>query len=137
MNYAGFWTRLLAHIIDTIILQICASVAGGVIGGIYGAAGGSAEGAGILGFLLGSLGGWLYYALMESSPKQATIGKMAMGIYVADLDGGKITFATATGRYFAKILSGLILLIGYIMAAFTEKKQALHDQMAGTVVLKG
>ena len=60
-----------------------------------------------------------------------------MEIYVTDLDGKRITFAKATGRYFAKILSGLFLLVGYIMAAFTDRKQALHDKLAGTLVLKG
>lgn len=137
MNYAGFWTRVLASIIDTVIVQICAGLVGGIVGAVYGAGGGSVEGAGVLGFFIGLLGGWFYYAIMESSPKQATLGKMAMEIYVADLDGNRITFAKATGRYFAKILSGLVLLVGYIMAAFTDKKQALHDKLAGTLVLQG
>lgn len=78
---------------------------------------------------------WLYYALMESSSKQATLGKMALGIKVTDLEGKRITFGRATGRYFGKILSGLILNIGYIMAAFTERKQALHDMMANCLVI--
>ena len=137
MNYAGFWTRFLALIIDSVIVQICAGLVGFMAGAIYGAGGGSAEGAGVLGFFIGLLGGWFYYALMESSSKQATLGKMAMEIYVTDLDGKRITFAKATGRYFAKILSGLFLLVGYIMAAFTDRKQALHDKLAGTLVLKG
>jgi uncharacterized RDD family membrane protein YckC len=72
---------------------------------------------------------------MESSPFQATIGKVAVGIYVADLQGQRISFGRATGRFFGKILSGAILLIGYLMAGFTEKKQALHDTMAGCLVL--
>jgi uncharacterized RDD family membrane protein YckC len=80
---------------------------------------------------------WLYYALMESSAKQATLGKMAIGIVVTDLDGHRISFGRATGRYFGKILSGLILGIGFLMAAFTEKKQALHDILASTLVVKG
>lgn len=78
---------------------------------------------------------WLYYALMESSSKQATLGKMAIGIKVTDLSGNRISFGRATGRYFGKILSGLILNIGYIMAAFTERKQALHDMMANCLVI--
>ncbi len=79
---------------------------------------------------------WLYFALMESSKFQGTIGKIVLGIIVTDIDGNRISFARATGRYFGKILSGLILFIGYIMAGFTEKKQALHDMMAGTLVWK-
>jgi uncharacterized RDD family membrane protein YckC len=79
---------------------------------------------------------WLYYALLESSFKQATLGKMALGLKVTDMEGKRISFGQATGRYFAKILSGLILCIGYLMAAFTEKKQALHDIIVGTLVVK-
>lgn len=78
---------------------------------------------------------WLYFALMESSKKQATLGKMIVGIKVTDLTGNKISFGRATCRYFAKILSSLILGFGYIIAAFTEKKQALHDILAGCVVV--
>lgn len=74
---------------------------------------------------------------MESSAKQATLGKMALGIVVTDLEGARIGFGRATGRYFAKILSGLILGIGFLMAAFTERKQGLHDIIAGTLVVKG
>jgi uncharacterized RDD family membrane protein YckC len=78
---------------------------------------------------------WLYFALMESSAKQATLGKMALGIKVTDMLGNRITFGRATGRYFSKILSGLILYIGYIMIAFTDKKQGLHDMIANTLVI--
>ncbi len=79
---------------------------------------------------------WLYFALMESGKNQATFGKMAVGLKVTDMDGGRISFLKATGRLFGKIISGLILYIGYIMAAFTEKKQALHDIMASCLVVK-
>lgn len=78
---------------------------------------------------------WLYYALMESSSKQATLGKMALGLKVTDMSGNRISFARATGRYFGKFISGIILNIGYIMAAFTERKQALHDMMANCLVI--
>lgn len=78
---------------------------------------------------------WLYYALMESSSKQATLGKMALGIKVTDMNGNRISFGRATGRFFGKIISGLILNVGYIMAAFTQKKQALHDLMANCLVI--
>jgi uncharacterized RDD family membrane protein YckC len=80
---------------------------------------------------------WLYFAGMESSPRQATFGKAAMSLCVTDLTGQPLTFGHATGRFFAKIMSGLIPLgIGYIMAGFTKKKQALHDIIAGTPVLR-
>ena len=79
---------------------------------------------------------WLYYALMESSSLQATLGKLAMGSIVTDLDGDRVSFLRATGRYFGKIISYVILMIGFLMAAFTERKQALHDLMAGCLVIQ-
>jgi uncharacterized RDD family membrane protein YckC len=81
--------------------------------------------------------GWLYNAGMESSRQQGSLGKMALGLIVTDLQGRPIGFGHATGRYFAKIITGLIPLgIGYAMAGFTEKKQALHDMIAGCLVLR-
>jgi uncharacterized RDD family membrane protein YckC len=74
---------------------------------------------------------------MESSERQATFGKSVMSLRVTNYEGQRISFGHATGRFFAKIVSGMVpLAIGYIMAAFTEKKQALHDLIAGTLVLK-
>ncbi len=73
---------------------------------------------------------------MESSPQQATLGKMALGLKVTDLRGEPISFGKATGRYFGKFVSELILYVGFMMAGWTEKKQALHDIMAGTLVVK-
>lgn len=77
----------------------------------------------------------VYYAGMHSSSKQATIGKMCLDMKVIDSNGEKISFLRGVGRYFAKFLSGIILLIGYIMAAFSSKKQALHDKLANTYVI--
>jgi uncharacterized RDD family membrane protein YckC len=80
---------------------------------------------------------WLYFAGLESSSRQATLGKSAMSLKVTDLAGNRLSFGRATGRFFAKIVSGMIpLALGYIMAGFTEKKQALHDMIAGTLVLR-
>jgi uncharacterized RDD family membrane protein YckC len=73
---------------------------------------------------------------MESSSYQATLGKMVCGMKVTDLSGNRISFERATGRHFAKYLSGLILCIGYIMVGFTERKQGLHDLLAGTLVFR-
>jgi uncharacterized RDD family membrane protein YckC len=78
----------------------------------------------------------LYYSLLESSAWQGTLGKKALGLAVTDLEGRRISFGRAVGRWFAKIISSLTLLIGYIMAGFTAKKQALHDMIAGTLVIK-
>src|SRR6202035_5143373 len=79
---------------------------------------------------------WLYYALLESSSWHATLGKMALRLQVTDLEGRRIGFGRASGRFFGKIISGMILYIGFLMAGFTEKKQALHDMMAGCLVIK-
>jgi len=136
MSYAGFWKRFAAAFIDGIITMIGGAVIGFIFGIIM-VAGGTddpdvLEGLGnILGFFLG----WIYYSVMESSPSQGTLGKMALGIKVTDLEGNRVGFGKATGRYFGKIISCLILLIGFIMVAFTEKKQGLHDMMAGCLVV--
>ncbi len=89
----------------------------------------------ILVFLISTITGWLYYALMESSQKQATFGKIVLSIKVTDLEMNKISFGKASLRYFTKILSALFFYIGYIMAGFTEKKQALHDLISGCLVV--
>jgi uncharacterized RDD family membrane protein YckC len=90
-----------------------------------------------LGILVFLILNWLYFAGMESSERQATFGKSVMSLRVTNYEGQRISFGHATGRFFAKIVSGMVpLAIGYIMAAFTEKKQALHDLIAGTLVLK-
>ncbi len=74
---------------------------------------------------------------MESSSYQGTLGKMALGLIVTDLQGRRVTFGRASGRFFAKIITGLIpFALGYIMAGFTEKKQALHDMIASCLVLR-
>ena len=127
-NYAGFWIRFGAAFIDGLITG-----AAGVI--ILYATGGSFANQSPIHNLINLVLGWVYAAAMESSDRQATLGKMAVGIKVTDMNGERISFGKATGRHFAKIISAIILLIGYIMAAFDAKKQALHDKMAGTLVL--
>jgi uncharacterized RDD family membrane protein YckC len=80
------------------------------------------------------IGSWLYEALLLSSPWQATLGKLALGLRVTDEYGQRISFLRATGRHFAKYLSWMTIFIGFIMVAFTERRQALHDFIAGTLV---
>ncbi|MFH0989951.1 MAG: RDD family protein [bacterium] len=150
VQYAGFWRRFVAYIIDSIIVGFAAFIiilpAIGLLGvGIgVGITEDSEAGLGLIiaaiasyvfGILVIVIATWLYFALMESSNKQATLGKLALGIIVTDMNGGRISFGRATGRYFGKILSGMIFMIGYLMAAFTEKKQALHDIMASCLVV--
>ena len=79
---------------------------------------------------------WLYVALMESSGSQATVGKMALSLRVTDISGERLTFGRASGRHFAKFVSGIIFLVGFMMAGWTSKKQALHDMMAQTLVVR-
>lgn len=139
MQYGGFWRRVVAYIIDAIVMNIVA-VPVLMMGGVDLMAEQATEpqmGTGFwIAYLLLIVINWLYFAVMESSGKQATLGKMALGMIVTDTNGAKISFGRATGRFFGKILSSLILLIGYIMVAFTERKQGLHDMLAGTLVLK-
>jgi uncharacterized RDD family membrane protein YckC len=143
--YAGFWIRFCAAFIDGILLALIGAVLGlilgFVIGMMMGARGAAIEDieatAELIGNILGFFMNWIYYAAFESSVKQATPGKMAVGIVVTAEAGQRISFGRATGRHFAKILSAIILLIGFIMAAFTERKQALHDIIAGTLVTYG
>jgi len=79
---------------------------------------------------------WLYYAGLESSAWQGTVGKRLLRIVVTDQYGRRIQFGRATGRFFAKIVSALVLLVGYLMVLFSERRQGLHDLMAGTLVVR-
>jgi len=133
--YAGFWKRLAALVLDYVILLATSIFIGAVIGLLFGSPQGSNELADNLGGLAGILVWWLYYGLMESSPRQATLGKMALRIRVVDLRGERVSFLRASARHFAKLLSGVILLVGYMMAGFTSRKQALHDMIAGCLVV--
>ena len=144
MEYAGFWRRATAMTLDSVLLGIIQAVVNIVMIAMIGAAsvaGGEPDDAATVGIvgvigLLTFVAMWLYFSLMESSAKQATLGKMLVGIVVTDTDGNRISFGKASGRYFGKIVSSIILMIGYLMAAFTERKQALHDIMAGCLVIR-
>ena len=141
--YAGFWRRVLAFLIDTAIVSICALVIGFGLGFVLrnymASAVTDTETRNVLYMVLdifiGLIISWLYCTLFESSPKQGTPGKMAIGIIVTDLNGRKISFGKANGRFWGKIISGIPLGIGFIMAGITQKKQAIHDIMAGTLVV--
>ncbi len=148
VQYAGFWLRFVALIIDGVVVGIVAIpiflLLGGALGLSMGSIAQSPNGMAV-GSLMGGLllfdgcallGVWLYYAILESSAWQGTIGKKVLGLRVTDLNGNPVSFGRATGRFFAKIVSNLTFYIGYIMAGFTEKKQALHDMLAGCLVVK-
>ena len=147
-QYGGFWIRFVAFIIDAIVVQVVvlpvsiifmalAGITGAISGADRNVLFGSVWIAGaMVRLVFGVLANWLYEAFLESSPRQATLGKMIFSLKVTDLYGNRISFARASARHFAKYLSGFILMIGYIMAAFSDRKQALHDLIAGTLVQK-
>ena len=134
--YASFWERFAAAFIDGLILMVVNFFISFIFGG-------ASYGGGFVGVTY-NLGestvqiavGWLYTALQDSSAAQATLGKRAMGIKVTDMQGGRISFLKATGRHFAKYISLITLLIGYLMMLWDDKNQTLHDKMAGTLVTK-
>lgn len=141
VRYGGFWIRVVAAIVDHVILRVVVAPVSLIFGGLGMASRMSGlphRGIGLLGdgvtVILLLFGSWLYEAFMESSSYQATLGKMIFGMKVTDLNGNRISFERATGRHFAKYLSGIILGIGYIMVGVTERKQGLHDLLAGTLV---
>ena len=154
VGYAGFWLRFVAAIIDGLILLAVRKILflpfgirtgmGMAMGGIFRGGRQPQDFSALMPMLglmfriaiISALIQWLYFSLMESSVWQATLGKKALGLTVTDLEGRRISFGRATGRYFAKILSTLTIGIGYLMAGFTAKKQALHDMIAGTLVLR-
>ncbi|HEY7405079.1 MAG TPA: RDD family protein [Candidatus Angelobacter sp.] len=150
--YGGFWIRFLAYVIDRIIVSAVAAPfyfilvfprlmpiiqdaqrSGeppdpAMIAAIFSTA-----------FTFGLIalaGVWLYDALLTSSSWQGSVGKKLLRLKVTDEAGNRISFARATGRFFGKILSGMIMYIGFIMAGFTDRKRALHDMIAGTLVMK-
>ncbi len=145
--HAGFWRRVAAYIVDALILDFLLyvlmaigwAIATPTIHSPYNNLDGAKAFFVAYGWFwyFGSIVAiWLYFALFERSRFQATPGKMALGLVVTDECGRRIGFGRATGRYFAKILSGLIFCIGYMMAGWTERKQALHDMLAGTCVVQ-
>jgi uncharacterized RDD family membrane protein YckC len=152
--YAGFWLRFVAFLIDSFLRGfafVLLLIPLFVLTGAGSALSRMSEGEDISdnvaaliggGFVLGFIGiillvSWLYYALSESSSWQATPGKKLLNLYVTDMEGQPISFARASGRYFARIITSLIPLgIGYILAGITEKKQAIHDILASCLVLR-
>lgn len=154
--YAGFWLRFVAYLIDSLLMGIVIVPLFLILAVMTGAFAhfqlladvtrrGQVDPAALAALLslffifvgISILITWLYHAYCESSEWQATPGKRVMNLYVSDLSGHRISFLNATGRHFSKIITGLIpLAIGYIMAGFTDRRQALHDMIASTLVLR-
>lgn len=156
--HAGFWKRLGAYAIDSAVIGFAGSVIGTIISfiliplsiipvGLAIAIDGEDPGAAsallvffsmmlpILAAIPLSLGVWLYYALMESSKVQGTVGKMALGIVVVDEGMNPLSFGQASVRYWSRLVTGVTLGVGYIMAGFTQHKQTIHDMIARTYVV--
>ncbi len=135
--FAGFWKRFVAYIVDVILYLIVFAIVVSLLGGSLFTTATSPEAilaaAGV--YLFYYPGWWLYFALMESSSAQATLGKKIMGIKVTDRFGQPLSFGHATGRHFSALITQFTLTIGYLMAAFTARKQALHDMIASTLVV--
>jgi uncharacterized RDD family membrane protein YckC len=156
-RYAGFWLRFVAYIIDSIVVQILQSFIVlpflAILGFSIAAEGfpfdfDSMSEEELMGVIIGFISAVsslalitgalqvLYFSIMEASKYQATLGKMALELKVTDMNGNALDFPKALLRNLGKIISGMLLLIGYIIAGFTEKKQALHDMIAGALVVK-
>jgi len=148
VRYAGFWRRFWGLAIDRILLGVVLLPVGLLLGvnmfrplmndgelrpdWLYQVVVGSMSL-----WLVRSFAEWAYFSTFQCSSRQATPGQMALGLRVTGLDGGRIGFGRASGRYFASWLSAALLLIGFIMGAFTERRQTLHDMVASTLVVRG
>jgi len=153
VEYAGFWLRAVAFLIDNVIIGLGVVLVlvplvfltglGTLLSQIHPQEEMGDAGVFVfVGFIFLAITAslvvtWLYHALMESSDWQATVGKRMFGLVVTDMAGQRVSFARASGRHFGKIITNMIpLFIGYIMAAFTERRQALHDMIAGCLILR-
>ena len=150
VQYAGFWLRVVAYFVDTLVLAPLGLIGFAILGGTVLAnlgrlqEGGEPDpavimslvGAYALTIAISVSAAWLYHAFMESSKYEGTLGKKAMGLRVTDMNGNRISFGRASGRFFGKLITGMTMGIGYAMAGFTEKRQCLHDMIAGCLVVK-
>lgn len=153
LQYGTFWERFFAYLIDSLILSALFAIVAvpffilvGILAPLLQST--SNNGDDTASTVIGMLtififmpvllaASWLYFALLESSAAQGTYGKRMLGLKVADMEGKRVSFARASGRFLSKIISGFLpFAIGYIMEAFTERKQALHDMIASTIVVK-
>lgn len=139
LNYAGFFQRFGAYFMDCILINLCFWAAAifltmGAVK-VFGEDSAAVAGVGMLLYLVLIAFPWLYFALQESGEHSATLGKRAGHLMVVTTEGDAIGFGRATGRHLAKVISALPCGMGFVMAMFTPKKQALHDMIAGTVVI--
>lgn len=136
VKYAGFWVRFVAYLIDSFILFLVQGTIDFLIfKSVFVDTSKIDIESQVLYLSVNLILGIAYFAGMESSKNMATLGKMALDLRVVKENGEQLTFVNAVGRYFAKVLSTIILFIGYIMAAFDSRKQALHDKLAHSLVV--
>ena len=138
LRYAGFWRRTGAALIDLLLFYIVFGTISAVSLRLLRGAGGREAllmTTNII-MLVSLCGAWLYFAILESSASQGTLGKKVFGIKVGNDRGERVSFGRASGRFWSKFVSALPLGIGFLLAAFTDKKKALHDFMSGTVVIQ-
>ena len=128
--YGGFWARFIALMLDSAIITVIGVV---LMVALFMAMGATGVLIGNIAFFILQL---LYWPVMESSARQATFGKRLMGLQVTDLQGDRTSFVKSLLRNLAKILSSLILMVGFLLAAFTARKQGLHDIVAGCLVVR-
>lgn len=143
IRYAGFWIRLLAYLIDAVILDVVILLLGGIIGIVgFGVAERNGttppmESLKVIGGLAGLFASAAYYVMFTSGAWQATPGKRLLGIHVITIGGERVSGSLAFGRWLAYILSTLPLWIGFLMIGWTEEKKGLHDMICGTRVVYG
>ena len=136
IQYAGFWDRFAAFVADIVVLVAIVTVFALALEVLRESIGLQPTWSDDTDTLLGLFMGWLYFAGTESSRLQATLGKWGVGIMVTDSEGKRISFAQASWRYVTKLISWVIFFLGFIVAAFTPRKQAFHDYAANTLVIR-
>ena len=136
IQYAGFWDRFAALVADVVVLVLLGVGIGFVLVFFRTAMGLESAWSDNTDRAIGFVIGWFYFAGMEASRFQATLGKLGIGIIVVDSEGGKVSFKMASWRYVAKLISWVVFFLGFVVAAFTPRKQAFHDFAANTIVVK-
>jgi uncharacterized RDD family membrane protein YckC len=141
--FAGFWLRAVAYLIDNILMSVLFALVASFHPYTFLK---SPDAASIslaappqltpIAIALWIIVSWFYFTMFEASTWRATPGKRILRLYVADLSGKRVTFVRAAARNLARSISNLTFLVGYLVAGFTEKKQALHDILASCLVLR-
>jgi uncharacterized RDD family membrane protein YckC len=134
-SYGGFWVRLVALVLDNavvFILLLATTLGAGILAALTG----METLIGPVSWLIVTFLPFLYWPVLESSGWQATVGKHIMGLQVTDDDGGRLSFVHALMRMLAKFVSALPFALGFLIAAFTARKQALHDLIVRTLVVR-